>query len=124
MVGCQTKNPDLIYTFSKDTLLSSIIAMPGQISDFSIINPLENIATKISQPKLYLLTVTAPVVICTVIIFTTIILCSMNNRWYNFIQHSIRKKQTEYANDITKDDNICADDITKDSMDKAENTGD
>ena len=92
MQGCQTQDPDLVFILSTNIILSSIIAMPGQISDFSIINPLEKIATKFSQPKLYLLTITIPVVFFTIVIFSIIILCSINSRWYNFIQQRISKK--------------------------------
>ena len=92
MTGCETQDTDMVFTLATDTLLSTIIAMPGQISELSIINPLEKIATKISQPKLYLLTITIPLVISTVIIFSIIILCSINNRWYNFIPGRINKK--------------------------------
>jgi hypothetical protein len=103
MQGCQTKDPNLVFILSMDTLLSPITAMPGQIADFSIINPLEKIATKLSQPKLYMVTITIPVVISTIGIFSVIIMCSMNSRWYNFIQHRVSRSQQEAKNSNQKD---------------------
>ena len=88
--GCPSGPAGLLFTLASPALQAPVLALPAHLADLSNINPLERIKTDVSPRERYLLHITVPAVLVTILTVTMVILCTLNNRWYNFIES--RKK--------------------------------
>ena len=88
--GCPAGPAGLLFTLASPALQVPVLTLPAHLADLSKINPLERIETVVSPRERYLLHITVPAVLATIVTVTIVILCTLNNRWYNFIES--RKK--------------------------------
>ena len=78
--------------FTEEDFLSSVTALPSQLYELSVINPLESVSSRTSDREFYLLHVTLPVVAGLGLATVFIIICSVNDMWYDFIQEILNNK--------------------------------
>ena len=88
-------NRTVSYTvsFSQEDFLSSSRALPSQLFSLSVMRPLESVPSRVTLRQFYLLHVTVPVLTALGLTTVFIILCSINNMWYDFIKDVLNNKK-------------------------------
>ena len=86
-------NISYVINFSQEDFLSPTLALPSRLFSLSLIRPLESVPSRISHRDFYLLHVTIPVVGVLSLTTIFIVICSVNNMWYDFINEILNIKQ-------------------------------
>ena len=88
-------NRTVSYTvsFSQEDFLSSSRALPSQLFPLSVTRPLESVPSRVTLRQFYLLHVTVPVLTALGLTTVFIVLCSINNMWYDFIKDVLNNKK-------------------------------
>ena len=84
-----------LVTFSQPDFLASTRALPSSLYSLSEIQPLSSVNSRTTDRYFYLSHVTLPVVIVMGLATIFIMLCSVNNMWYNFIKDVVNVKQNK-----------------------------
>ena len=84
-----------LVTFSEPTLLASTTALPSHLYQLAEIEPLSSVNSRTVDGYFYLTRVTLPVVAGLGLTTLFIVVCSVNNMWYNFIKDVVGNKQKQ-----------------------------
>ena len=82
-----------LVTFPGPDLLAATRALPSQLYELGEVEPLSSVPSQVTDRYLYLTTVTLPVVTGLALTTVFIVVCSVNNVWYNFIKDVVNNKQ-------------------------------
>ena len=82
-----------LVTFSETTFLASTTALPSHLYQLAEIEPLSSVNSRTVDRYFYLTHVTLPVVAVLGLTTVFIVICSVNNMWYDFIKDVISNKQ-------------------------------
>ena len=76
-----------------DWSLASTVALPSQLYELGHIEPLSSVNSRTTDRYFYLSHVTLPVVAVLGLTSVFIMVCSVNNMWYDFIKEVVSNKQ-------------------------------
>ena len=82
-----------LVTFPQPDFLASTRALPSQLYELSVIEPLDSVNSRTTDSYFYLTHVTLPVVTVLGLVTVFIVVCSVNNMWYDFIKDVVNNKQ-------------------------------
>lgn len=82
-----------LITFPQPEFLASTRALPSQLYELGHIEPLSSVNSRTTDRYFYLSHVTLPVVAVLGLASVFIMLCSVNNMWYDFIKDVVSNKQ-------------------------------
>ena len=82
-----------LITFPQPEFLASTVALPSQLYELGHIEPLSSVNSRTTDRYFYLSHVTLPVVAVLGLTSVFIMVCSVNNMWYDFIKDVVSNKQ-------------------------------
>ena len=82
-----------LVSFPQPEFLAPTRALPSQLYELSLIQPLETVNSRTTDRHFYLTHVTLPVATVLGLATLFIMLCSVNNMWYDFIKEVVNNKQ-------------------------------
>ena len=84
-----------LVTFSEPTFLASTRALPSHLYQLGEIEPLSSVNSRTTDRYFYLTHVTLPVVAVLGLTSVFIVICSVNNMWYDFIKDVVGNKENK-----------------------------
>merc|ERR1719239_1655918 len=79
VVGCRTQIPGFAFRLREGFMLvDRVQVMPSTIAALSTINPIESFTPKVTQPRTFFLTVTAPISLVFLLVIVGLVVCSVN----------------------------------------------